>query len=351
MRYREDFDRSRLISDAALEIMADRRIPVNPANFAVWYAYASGAAPKLKTSLEVLLTNKVDFTAERNNQIYEEFFSSEGEADAVDTVGSKVQQCAEGILQDLGRARTGQGEFGDRVGFLAGTLSGANVLADISHVVRDILVETQSITVQSREFEQKLSSSTEEIKSLRADLQVIRMEALTDSLTGIANRKCFDQTLHQTATEAMGTGTALSLLLLDIDHFKKFNDTYGHPVGDSVLRVVAAQLRQSVKGRDLPARYGGEEFAILLPKTTMRDAAKLAAQIKTEVAARQLKDSRSDRTYGTITLSIGVAEFRFGESLEDFVARADEALYAAKESGRNRVALESKAETTLSAAG
>ncbi len=351
MRYPEDFDRSRLISSTALETMTEQRIPLNPANYTVWYAYAAELVPKLKKSLKALLTNKVAFTTERNNQIYEQFFGVGDEAKVVDAAGSQVQRCAEEIIQELRRARADQGDFGTKVGDLSGALSDAKDPGEIGSVVRHILVETQSILAKSRKLEQKLSDSTKEIENLREDLQDVRKESLTDALTGIANRKCFDQTLCRNATEAMENGTRLSFLLLDIDHFKRFNDTYGHAVGDSVLRVVAGQLKQSLKGQDLPARYGGEEFCILLPNTGLPDAVKVAEQVRTELAARALKNAKSNETYGSLTLSIGVAEFRFGEKLDDFVKRGDRALYRAKQSGRNKVVPETELETALSAAG
>jgi len=115
----------------------------------------------------------------------------------------------------------------------------------------------------------------------------------------------------------------------------------GHPVGDKVLRIVARSLREGLKGRDTSARYGGEEFAIILPQTRLKDAAIVADQIRQGLAARKIVNRQTDEDYGTVTLSIGVAEYRYGEPLTDLIRRADDALYRAKRSGRNRVELES----------
>jgi diguanylate cyclase len=128
--------------------------------------------------------------------------------------------------------------------------------------------------------------------------------------------------------------------MADIDHFKRFNDSFGHQIGDQVLKLVAQTLSDSLKGRDMPTRYGGEEFAVILPQTRLKDAATVADQMRTTLQKRRLvgKDSRDD--YGAITLSFGVAQYRSGEHLADFLARADAALYHAKREGRNRVSTE-----------
>jgi diguanylate cyclase len=147
--------------------------------------------------------------------------------------------------------------------------------------------------------------------------------------------------------DATAADGPLSLLIADIDHFKKFNDTFGHQVGDKVLRTVGRSLKDGVKGRDTAARYGGEEFAVILPQTPMSGALAVAEQIRGGLAGRKLVDKRSGDDYGRVTLSIGAAEYRSGESAADLIGRADAALYRAKENGRNRVEPEEPAEPPL----
>ena len=131
-------------------------------------------------------------------------------------------------------------------------------------------------------------------------------------------------------------------MLADIDHFKAFNDNYGHRIGDSVLKVVARNLKDAVKGADLPARYGGEEFAIIFPETELENAVIVANQIREKLAKKELKNSKNGASYGCVTLSIGVARYRSGEPLSDLIQRADEGLYQGKETGRNRVVSETE---------
>ena len=125
---------------------------------------------------------------------------------------------------------------------------------------------------QATQVEGNLRASMAEIDGLRRDLQAAWSEARTDGLTGVANRKHFDQALRLAAAQAMEQDAPACLLLADIDHFKHFNDVYGHVLGDQVLRLVASLLRHNVKGQDLVARYGGEEFAVILPATRLADA-------------------------------------------------------------------------------
>ena len=189
-------------------------------------------------------------------------------------------------------------------------------------------------------MENRLEESTARIKSLSTDLETVRQEAITDGLTGIANRKHFDAVFTAAADEAQETGEDLCLLVLDIDHFKKFNDTYGHQVGDQVLKLLAMTLTESIKGRDTAARYGGEEFVVVLPATTLDNAVTVADNIRERVVKKAVVNRKTGKNLGSISVSIGVGRYAPGESPAETVARADQALYVAKKCGRNRVVRE-----------
>lgn len=210
-------------------------------------------------------------------------------------------------------------------------------LEQIALLVHGLRRRTDALQGELRRREQ-------EIGGLRAGLERAWDAAGTDQLTGLGNRRRFDHVLSQVTGEALRTGEPLSLLLFDIDHFKKFNDTYGHATGDLVLQLVAERVRSTVRSQDVTARYGGEEFAVLLPRTPLTGAAELAERIRTVIATRQLQAQGSGQDVGRVTVSIGVAAYRPGESLEALVARADEGLYAAKRQGRNCVVTERQIE-------
>jgi diguanylate cyclase len=151
---------------------------------------------------------------------------------------------------------------------------------------------------------------------------------------------------ERAVAETSAQNESLSLLMTDIDHFKKFNDTYGHLTGDMVLRLVAQAMKRNVKGQDIAARYGGEEFAVILPNTPLRQALTVADHIRRGVAAKELIKRSTGENLGRVTISVGVAVLHNGETIQGLIERADACLYAAKRNGRNRVACETDPEVT-----
>ena len=172
---------------------------------------------------------------------------------------------------------------------------------------------------------------------LRKELDQVRKQASTDALTGLYNRTTFFDSLEAVDAESNPLSNPYSVAMIDIDHFKRVNDTFGHLVGDKVIRFVADSLRQSIKGRDCAARYGGEEYALLLPETSLENAVILCNKIREHIAKTNLVRSGTKESLGQITISVGIAQKRSGEGRMDLLARADKALYLSKERGRNKV--------------
>jgi diguanylate cyclase len=195
---------------------------------------------------------------------------------------------------------------------------------------------------QNSSLSHKLAQSSVEMEKLRTSLRQARAEALTDALTGIANRKLFDETLRLRKEEADNEKTELALLLCDIDHFKSFNDTWGHQTGDQVIRFVASALTKFALPDHLVARYGGEEFAVIMPRTSLKDAGRIADQIRTAIEAKRLVRRSTNETIGAVTISFGAALYAAGETVGTLISRADECLYMSKRNGRNRVTLETQ---------
>jgi diguanylate cyclase len=199
---------------------------------------------------------------------------------------------------------------------------------------------TAQLANRMRTLEQLLIASQERIGRLEQRLAKSEHEATRDALTGLANRRLFDAAIQHAAVQHSQDGGDLSLLMLDIDDFKKFNDRYGHMMGDSVLRLVARVLSDHLKGRDTAARYGGEEFAIILVGARLEDAIIVGEQIRQLLETRPIVHRASGERLGIVTCSIGAAYYRHGETVGDLISRADDALYCAKRTGRNKICSE-----------
>jgi diguanylate cyclase len=218
-----------------------------------------------------------------------------------------------------------------------GDLEGDLSVDEMHEMTKRLLGETRRMQDINHSLEQKLEASREDIANLQRDIDEVRRESMLDPLTKIYNRKYFDDGLQSAMADARETGEPLCLLLVDIDHFKRFNDTYGHQTGDQVLRLVAMTLKSNIKGKDVVARYGGEEFAAILPSTDLEGAVILADNIRKAIQAKELLKRSTNEKLGRITASFGVAIFQADDLPSSFIERADRCLYAAKHAGRNRV--------------
>ena len=341
MDYTESLEQAAEYGNSALEMMKKNGIPANPDNFTVWFNYFSGHIPDLKRALDILIDNDQEFVETRNQEIYNKFFTFETETLAIGEAASNAEAELTRILEYLGLAGEGAAEYGKVLEAFSGEINDSGEPETIKTVITNALLATRDMERQNKSLEEKFNASSVEIGRLREDLENMRHEAMTDGLTGIANRKLFDAELRRCAIQAMENGELLSLFIIDIDYFKKFNDTFGHQIGDQVLKLLAQTLTSSIKGQDLAARFGGEEFCVILPGTGVDNAVKLAEIIRNKVGKKQVLNRKTGESMGQITVSVGVAEFSYGEPLSQLILRADEAMYTAKRTGRNRVVSQS----------
>ena len=323
-----------------LPLMSKQNVPITPKNYTVWYEYVSGENKELRKIIDGMLEKEEKFTEKKNDWLYRQFFSEKDETQLT-KLRQDLQKFLHTILSEIigmsGQSERYEAVITKSVDKLSGNVS----IQNIRKVVNDIIVETKKIGKVSKAIKEKLIKTTEELETLQQEFNRAKTEALIDFLTGVGNRKAFDERLAAIAGAADSEGDDLCLLLIDIDHFKNFNDKFGHIVGDEVLKFVSKKIKEMIKGGDFLARFGGEEFAIILPRTSLSDANIVAENIRHFFTQAKLKSTASSKKLGGITISIGAACYRSGEPLEEFVNRCDKALYHAKETGRNRVATES----------
>jgi diguanylate cyclase len=264
--------------------------------------------------------------------------------DRIDKVGARVIGEIDGVMTLLGEALGMSTSYGATLDGANQRLTTALTAEQLKATVEVLVKSTGEMRQTNKLLEERLTLSKSEINNLQQSLEAIRTESLTDPLTGLGNRKYFDRMIESSVQDALVKGEPLSLLMFDIDHFKSFNDSYGHLTGDQVLRLVGMSLKQTIKGQDITARYGGEEFAVVLPNTALRQALTVADHIRRAVMAKELKKKSTGEILGRVTISVGVSMLKPGDDTDSLIERADACLYAAKRNGRNRVICEADPE-------
>ncbi len=333
-------ERAQALAKTAFGLMAERGVAPTPENFQLFFYYSAGENPALSQVMGEMIAGRRPFTPAILSDLRRRFFGEPGSADAVDEAGTGITNALNAMLAKLEAAGRDTKAYGRTLTAASGQLGGDQSPLAIQALVDGLITATKSMETRTRELEGELQRSAHEVNELKAKLDDARKETLTDPLTGIANRKAFDLQLEHAMKTAQENGEKLSLLVCDIDHFKKFNDKWGHQTGDQVLRLVANCLSENVKGRDTAARYGGEEFAVIVPNTALGDAITLANHIRMAVESKKLVKKSTGDILGIITISVGGAQLQPGESAADLIGRADACLYAAKAAGRNCVVSE-----------
>ncbi len=313
-----------------------------PRAYELWFNYRLGTSPDLTQRMSGLLSGSGALTGPLIDTLHERYVAgSQLDLEAISEGADGIEGAAQTIVEHLAGSQADIRAYGATLDHWALHLGDEPTIGGLVSAMATLIAETARAAERNRQLEQDLSASVARIGRLRRSLSDVRQEATTDALTGICNRKAFDARLKRAVAQARGEPSVpLSLLLLDVDRFKTFNDSYGHQAGDLVLRLVARLLSDNIKGRDTVARYGGEEFAVMLAGADVVAAASVAQQICDALASKRLVLKGSKQQLGHVTVSIGVAQFRRGDGGASLVSRADGALYAAKDLGRNRVVTE-----------
>ncbi|SFC82135.1 GGDEF domain-containing protein [Pseudoalteromonas denitrificans] len=324
----------------AVPLMVKYNIAVTPSNYALWYTYVSGNHPKLNEKLNKALKQFGTCPPTLSRELFEEFLSDK-DLELYDEITTTISELVSHFQQDVDLTLDNTKDFSAALNECNQDLDkmqqdGASS-TDILNLVTKLSEESKAMQSSAEKFQDKLSTAYQEISRLQDELAHTQQAATTDALTGLLNRGTFDSDI-QLLCDNNSSKLKLFLTFVDIDHFKLFNDNFGHKKGDKVLEAVADKLLKNSNQLNTPYRFGGEEFCILSQANNMNEASGYAEKIRLDIERIIIKDNKSGKNLHNITASFGVAEY-FNETPDTFVEKADSALYKAKENGRNRVEL------------
>ena len=314
----------------------------HPISYTVWYEYARrkqiGKPDGLQQGIDNELRHQDRLTVAGTYALYSHYLVEPAEQ-ALMSARTGLMSLVEQMKHAVFAAGSDATGFDARLHAFRRGLSSAASIEDLGGEVTAMIEETQRLSSGLGKLSTHLESSKDEVRRLTDELHRLREEALTDALSGLLNRRGFDRELERLAPrEGAGDGSReLSMIMFDIDHFKRINDTYGHPLGDVVISAVGGLIRECLGSAGVAARYGGEEFAVLLPARPIHVAENLAQSVRKRVEQGIIRRRKTDEPIGGITISAGVASWRNDEDLSALIERADRALYASKKAGRNCV--------------
>jgi diguanylate cyclase len=340
----DEHERSMAFAEIALGQIKSLRQTAVPRNYEIWYVYATGYNSPLNKIINETLARNGKLTEADLEQIYETYLSQVKTSDRIDKVGARVIGEIDDVMNLITQALGMSASYDSSLSGATEKLAAAQNRDQVAAVIESLVTSTREMRDTNKALEDRLTLSKSEISNLQQSLEAIRAESLTDPLTGLGNRKYFDRSVGTAVQNALANGEPLSLLMFDIDHFKSFNDSYGHLTGDQVLRLVGMSLKQTIKGQDITARYGGEEFVVVLPNTALRQALTVADHIRRAIMSKELKKKSTGEILGRVTISVGVSMLKPDDDTESLIERADACLYAAKRNGRNRVICEADPE-------
>ncbi|MEM6414714.1 MAG: GGDEF domain-containing protein [Pseudomonadota bacterium] len=327
------------VAEEALGLAKTLKLAADPRNLELLYAHLARNNSTLSSDFYAAVSSDGTMSQDEADRLYSVHIQQSDLAERIAEVIYKLEGEVSKVANAVKQSGSDSNEFKKDIGTLTAEIAGAAASADpsVGSILEGVAKIVQSVSETNEKLESQLAESSDEISFLRESIDTIQHEALTDTLTGIHNRKAFDQSISEILERANETGEPVTLILADVDHFKRFNDRWGHQTGDQVLRLVAEMMKSNVKGKDVLARYGGEEFAIILPDTPIDNGANLANKIREAIGARSLKKRRTNENMGSVTMSMGIATFCDTDTVETLIERADQCLYAAKHQGRNQV--------------
>lgn len=317
-------------------LMRSNGIPLTPENYALWYTYSNGSLDGLNQAINKNLERGIEFSKRLNQELYDTYIES-NDTQALDGYQAATKELIEKLLLELKEVTGGSDDYVTSMEICEKQLQENPDVSQLNDIVGQVIEKTKNINETNRDLAESLKQMEGEINILKSGVVSLTEQANTDQLTKIANRRGFERKYELLEQDFAENGKEFSLLLIDIDHFKKFNDTHGHTIGDKVLSYVASTLNSCLDMEDFVARFGGEEFVIALKNANQEKALKTADKLRVTVSNKKLRSNQAKGCLGNVTISIGVATIKSGEDLDSLLDRADKAMYQAKDNGRNQI--------------
>jgi diguanylate cyclase len=334
-------DYAAALSERAHLLMQEHEVSFTPVNFALWYNYARNSSPELRQAIDDLIDSGSKFEWEICGNLFLRHIAptipDRSDSDLPISLNAVMSHAKQFLTEAISANR-------DQVRKIGEVAERVEQGVDPVLLVQALAEQLSHAAMHAARLEKNLDAASRELDSIRHSLKVAEERARIDVLTGLANRQAVEEFLKTSMRTAFEADDALGLLLLDVDHFKKFNDDFGHGVGDQVLRHLSGILRQQLRQTDLPGRFGGEELIAVLPGATLKTCEMIAERIRLSIAECKITRRSTGEMLPRVTASIGVAQWRSGEAIEQLLDRCDKALYLAKRTGRNRVVSEQRLE-------
>ena len=324
-----------------LEAMEANNVWPTAINFELWMHYVAAKDSQVAAEIEQVLKSGAQFTEQVGEEIASHHLPSAKLNGEILDAGKNLSAELDTVSRAIETARETSEAYGQQLASASVSLEDRDA-DDVRSMVETLSAATRKVREENQALESQLADTTSELSRLREHLEQVRRDAMTDALTMLFNRKAFDEALDKACKEAAEQRGIVTLAVIDIDHFKIFNDTWGHQTGDQVIRYVASVIGRMAEGTRVAARYGGEEFALIFPGEDRDTAFSVIERAREEISTRILKRRSTNEQLGAITISSGVAETMHGDQPATLIERADGALYASKRNGRNRTTLADK---------
>lgn len=308
-----------------------------PLNFELWLHYLGDPEGPLGREIQRVLGAGEPFSESTAEMLAAEYLPRGRLSEEIRDAGVVLDRELRSVAEAISAAHRTHSDYGATLADAGRDMTAAVDPSRLKKIVSGLATATRKVQRETSGLEKRLDTSTREIARLREHLEQARRDAMTDALTNLANRKAFDEELVRACAEAEAAERTMTLAVIDIDHFKRFNDTWGHQTGDQVLRYVASVLNRLARHPRVAARYGGEEFALIFPAENRLKVMEALDAARQEIGSRALRRRSTNDELGAITISAGLAQHRKGDTASTLLERADEALYASKRGGRNRI--------------